>query len=237
MKGVILMEIKLVILQTKNIIEMRRFYINTLGFPLIKEDDNGFRFAVGSSELEFTSNEINGNPYYHFAFNIPANKFNEAKAWTKKRVNLNMEEGEDEVDFAHLPAHALYFDDPAGNVVEFISRHSVAENSTEPFSIKSVLNISEIGLTVDDVVSASKSLSDVGVIERDNGEISKKNLNFMGERGKGIFIILNEPERRWIFSDKISAIYPLSITLSNNNKIVVNSEKKLQVYPIDVKNP
>jgi catechol 2,3-dioxygenase-like lactoylglutathione lyase family enzyme len=237
MKGVILMEIKLVILQTKNIIEMRRFYINTLGFPLIKEGDNGFRFAVGSSELEFTSNEINGNPYYHFAFNIPANKFNEAKAWTKKRVNLNMEEGEDEVDFAHLPAHALYFDDPAGNVVEFISRHSVAENSTEPFSIKSVLNISEIGLTVDDVVSASKSLSDVGVIERDNGEISKKNLNFMGEREKGIFIILNEPERRWIFSDKISAIYPLSITLSNNNKIVVNSEKKLQVYPIDVKNP
>jgi catechol-2,3-dioxygenase len=176
MKGVKLMEIKSVILQTRNIIEMRAFYIDTLGFPLIREGENSFRFAVGSSELEFTSNDVDGNPYYHFAFNIPPNKFNEAKTWAKKRVSLNMEDGEDEIYFPHLPAHALYFDDPSGNVVEFIARYSVSGHSTEPFSIKSVLNVSEIGLTVDDVFCAGKSLSDIGVTERDNREISKRNL-------------------------------------------------------------
>lgn len=223
------MDIKLVVLQTKRLVEMKAFYIVKLGFPLIKEDNNSFRFRVGTSELEFTSKEAEGDPYYHFALNIPANNFNEAKSWISKRVSLNMEDGEDEVDFAHLPAHALYFDDPAGNVVEFISRHSVTENSTQPFTITSILNISEISLTVDDALSASKKLNGIGVKERDNGAISSKTLHFMGERENGVFLLLIEPGRKWLFSNKISAIYPLEIKLSNNNRILINAENKLQV--------
>jgi len=33
---------------------------------------------------------------------------------------LNTEDGEDESDFSHLPAHALYFYDPADNIVELL---------------------------------------------------------------------------------------------------------------------
>ena len=84
----------------------------------------------------FSSKEVEGDSYYHFAFNIPANKFSEAKVWAKERVSLLVEEGEDEANFVHLPAHALYFYDPAGNIVELISRQSVSEDSTETFSIK-----------------------------------------------------------------------------------------------------
>ena len=78
------MEIKLVILRTKNLMEMKKFYVDTLGFSLINQDKISFRIAVVTSELEFTSKETVGNPFYHFAFNIPANKFREAKSWTKK---------------------------------------------------------------------------------------------------------------------------------------------------------
>lgn len=145
-------------------------------------------------------------------------------------MQLNVWDGEDEADFSHLPAHALYFYDPAGNIVEFISRHSISEKGEEPFSIKGVLNISEIGLTVADAISDGEKLISVGINKRDNSPLSSRYLNFMGEKSKGIFIILNQPGREWIFSNKVSAIYPMEIITSNNNKIVVNSEHILEVY-------
>ncbi|WP_017186799.1 VOC family protein [Alkalibacillus haloalkaliphilus] len=221
------MEIKTMTLQTAKLTEMKDFYIKQLGFILIEENDDSFRFAVGSSELEFTSNGVTKIPYYHFAINIPSNKFIEAKTWIKERVSLNLEDGQDEVDFSHLPAHALYFDDPSGNVVEFISRHSMKTDQDKPFSIKSVLNISEIGVTVNDVFSAADALNKVGVTERDNEVINEQTLNFMGDRKTGVFIILNQPGRRWIFSEKLSNTFPLSITLSNNSKIDVNTNGEL----------
>ena len=224
------MEIKTVVLFTKELVKMKKFYIDVLGFSLLNEDKNSFRIAVGTSELEFSSKEVEGNPYYHYAFNIPANKFCEAKSWAKERVSLLVEEGEDEVDFVHLPARALYFYDPAGNIVEFISRQSVSKDSKEAFSIKSLINISEISLTVDDAISAGEKLTVIGLTERDNNAISTNMLNFMGERKNGVFILLTQPGRKWFFSDKIAATYPLEITLTNNNKIVIKHDKELQIF-------
>ncbi|WP_099361518.1 VOC family protein [Fredinandcohnia onubensis] len=222
------MEIKLVSLQTDRMEEMKKFYVDLFGFPLIKENNSCFRIRVGSSELEFTSENVKGNPYYHFAFNIPSNKFREAKSWVKERVELSVEDGEDEAYFSFFSAYALYFYDPAGNIVEFISRQD-SEVETKPFSIDSVINISEIGLTVNDAISAGTRLIEIGINERENNPLSQTSLNFMGDKSKGIFIILNQPGRRWIFSDKISAIFPLEILTTDGNKIVVNSENLLEV--------
>ncbi|MEC5424747.1 VOC family protein [Virgibacillus sp. C22-A2] len=224
------MEIKRVTLQTANIKVLKYFYTKTLGLQLINENENSFCIAVGTSQLEFTERNVEGEPYYHFAFNIQANKFNEAKSWIKEKgINLNKEDGEDEADFSHLPAHSLYFDDPAGNIVEFISRHSISENGEESFSPKGILNISEISLTVNDAVTAGKQLIDIGIKERDNYPISATSLNFMGKRSIGIFILLTEPGRRWIFSDKYSAVYPLDITLSNNERISIDNKSELLI--------
>lgn len=223
------MEIKTVVLQTKDILKMKKFYGKTLGFRLIKEDKTSFRLAIGTSELEFTSEQVEENPYYHFACNIPANKFIEAKAWTKERVALAVENEKDEVYYHYLDAHAFYFYDPAGNIVELISRHSVAENCIAPFTVTSILKISEISLTVDDALSVSEKLKDIDVMERDKGPITKNSLNFMGERKNGVFILLTEPGRRWFFSDKTSVIHPLEIILNNNRKIRINSSKELLI--------
>ncbi|MEH7236668.1 VOC family protein [Bacillus sp. JJ1562] len=223
------MEIKLLILHSDQINEMKKFYVDLFGFPLIKEDKNSFRIAVGSSELEFTSENVIGNPFYHFAFNIPSNQFTEAKTWVKERVQLNVEDGEDEAYFSFFSAYALYFYDPAGNIVEFISRKS-SEEGTEPFSIESVLNISEIGLTVDDAIRAGNRLIDIGIHERDNEPLSQASLNFMGEKSKGIFIILNQPGRRWIFSDKDSAVYPIEIRTTDGGSITVNQDNLVEIY-------
>ena len=147
----------------------------------------------------------------------------------KERVYLTVEDEKDEVQFLH--ADALYFYDPAGNIVEFISRHLVFEESLISFSINSIVNISEISLTVNDLIDASKQLNEIGVTERENKEIRKQQLNFMGNKKKGIFLLLTEPGRKWLFSDKLSTIHPLEIILTNNHKIVIDSDNELQIYP------
>lgn len=223
------MEIRSVVMRTKDLMQMRNFYINTLGFSLVSEDENYFRITIGTSEIEFTSKGVAGNPYYHFAFNIPANKFTEAKSWIKEKVTLTVEDGEDEAEFGHSSAHALYFYDPAGNIVELISRHATSMESIDPFSIKSILNISEISFTVNDAIVASEQLKTIGVKERDNNEISTKYLNFMGERANGVFILLSQPGRRWIFSDKKSAVYPIEIVLTNNYNVIIDSNNELYI--------
>ncbi|CAM5585876.1 hypothetical protein SAFG77S_09194 [Streptomyces afghaniensis] len=224
------MEVKLLTLQTNNIKEMKSFYVETLGFPLIKEDSHSFCIKAGSSKLKFTSENVLGNPYYHFAFNIFANKFAEAKSWVKERVALNVnDEGEDEVYFSNFQAHSLYFYDPSGNIVEFISRNSISEQDEAPFSSESVINISEIGVTVSDVAAAGKRLMEVGINERDNKPLDLTSINFMGDKSKGIFLILNKPGREWFFSNKISAVFPLEIITSQHHTIVVDVEGNLEV--------
>lgn len=224
------MEIKSVILQSNNIEEMKKFYVEHFGFPLVKEDEYSFRIVVGTSELEFTSRQAEGNPYYHFAFNIPSNLFSEAKEWVKERVTLNIDFDNDEIYFSNFSAYSLYFYDPAGNIVELIARQSLAEVKERLFSIESILNISEIGLTVDDAIDACNRLIEIGIHEREHGDLTSTSLNFMGEKSKGVFIIVNQPGRRWIFSDKKSAIFPLQITTTNERIIVVNSDRQLEIF-------
>ncbi|KOP69623.1 hypothetical protein AMS59_22100 [Lysinibacillus sp. FJAT-14745] len=218
------MEIKSLTLQTDNLQTMKEFYINKLGFLMIAENRDSFQIQTGTSILEFTNRDTVSKPFYHFAFNIPANQFEEAKFWLKNKVQLLTEDGEDEVNFSHLPAQAIYFEDPSGNIVEFIARYGINEESSEPFTINSILNISEIGLIVDDVLKVGKELGKAHIFERGHKPLNDKFLNFMGVRDKGIFIILAHPGRRWIFSDKYSTIFPLQITVDNGKMIIVNDK-------------
>lgn len=223
-----IMEITSVLLHTTNIKDMREFYVEKLGFPLVNEDEHSFRIATGSSELGFTSDGVEGNPYYHFAFNIPSNVFHEAKSWASERVELSKEDGDDEAHFSFMRADALYFSDPSGNIVEFIARKT-SEEGVNPFSIHDIINISEIGLTVKDAISVGNEMIANGIYERFNKPLSSTSLNFMGDKDKGIFIILNQPGRRWIFSDKLSAVYPLEIRTSDYHRISINSKKQFEI--------
>ncbi|MCM3217018.1 hypothetical protein ABER75_03925 [Niallia taxi] len=223
------MEIKSLRISSNKLVETRIFYTKTLGFTLVNEDEYSFQIRVGSSKLTFTNQDSNNNPFYHFAFNIPSNKYSEAKQWTKDRVNLLIENGEDEVDFSHLPAHAFYFYDPSGNIVEFIARYGINQESEHPFTPDSILNISEIGLIVEDAVNIGNKMIQNKIYERDKKTISNHYLNFMGIKSKGIFVILAQPGRKWLFSEKYSAIFPLEIELDNNKVLKVNVDKEFKI--------
>jgi catechol-2,3-dioxygenase len=137
-------------LKTHELQEMKRFYGQILGFPIENETSNSFLVTFGISSIEFNDQDVEGEPYYHFAFDIPSNQFAEAKRWIKSKTELLTEEGADEIDFKYSVAKSFYFEDPSGNILEFIARLKDNPPSDRPFSSASIQKISEMSLVVQD---------------------------------------------------------------------------------------
>ncbi|MEK4403775.1 VOC family protein [Sporosarcina sp. FSL K6-6792] len=226
------MEIKILTLQTGKLEKMKEFYTQYLGFPLCGESSKSFQIQVGTSILEFTNENVVGEPYYHFAFNIPPNQFQEAKKWLKGKTTLLLEDGEDEADFSFWPAHACYFEDPAGNIVELIARYYVNPNSESTFAVNNILNISEIGLIVKDSPRVGEQFKEINIFDSDNDPITTSSLNFMQENKNGVFIILASIGRRWLFSEKKSEIFPMKITLDKQYCVGVDEEHEFFIKTI-----
>jgi hypothetical protein len=55
-------------------------------------------------------------------------------------------------------AHGIHFKDSAGNILEFIARHDQKNATDEAFNSKHILQVSEIGLPSQDVISFAKEL-------------------------------------------------------------------------------
>ncbi|WP_042477665.1 hypothetical protein [Bacillus ndiopicus] len=223
------MDILNVVLKTNKLNEMKYFYKEKLGFLLEAETANSFKINFGMSSIEFNNIDVEGNPYYHFACDIPSNQFKEAKEWIKKRTNLLTEDGEDEIDFTHLSAKSLYFEDPSGNIVEFIARLKDNPSSNQPFSLNSIQKLSEMSLVVKNKISVAERLRDFQIVERDDSEITQDTLSFMGDKKTKVFLLLVRPERRWLFSSKESVIFPINISLDSGIQLGVNDENEFYI--------
>ncbi len=207
---------KAVTLHTNQLNELKDFYQNILEMSVIDEGVDSFTLQIGSSTLTFKESHLPAA--YHFAFNIPGNHMAEAKKWLQARVELNREDGNDEIYYKSFDADAIYFDDPAGNVVEFIGRRT--KNSAGNFTINSFMDISEMSITTPYVSEVAKKLQEVGVTSRNNKTIEPDSLNFLGK--DDTYIILVPPNRRWYFSNKFSETYPLEIELVNDRSILID---------------
>ena len=143
---------------TDNLVETKKFYADLLGFPTTKKDKDSISFLAGQSILTFIqSHEL--NPTYHFAFNIPNNKINEAVKWVSARCDL-IESSDNGViaNFESWNAKAFYFYDNNKNILEFIARFDLDNFSDSTFAASSILSISEIGIVTDDPISYAASL-------------------------------------------------------------------------------
>ncbi len=129
-------------------------------------------------------------------------------------MKLLKEDGIDEVDFdGRTQANSCYFEDPAGNIVEYISRRETSPTSIDhDFSTNNVLCISEIGLSTNKISEYAEQMQKIGIPVRDNEDLSYNTyLNFMGEYEDGSFIILGPLGRRWLFSTKGAIAAPVTI--------------------------
>jgi catechol-2,3-dioxygenase len=137
------------------------FYASLLGLPVVSRSEAKVTFQVGDSRLTFAQAPAGWDGSYHFAFNIPANQFPEAKQWLSQRVTLIRDKKRrDTFTFTGWHADAMYFYDPEGNIVELIARHRLGNGISKPFDTQSVLAISEIGFPTDDVKQTVQTLCD-----------------------------------------------------------------------------
>ncbi len=221
------MNIQHVTMYTSNFEATKQFYLIHLGFPQNSSDENSFTLQAGQTTVTFHKALEGETPFYHFAFNVPSNQFDEAKAWAKSKVTLSTDDGDDEIYFEDIDAKSIYFEDPAGNIVEFICRFSDTPPIDEPFSITSLPKLSEMSLVVLDKLQAFSKLNDIGLFKHNDEEITPTGLTFIGERTDASYLLLVKEGRTWLFSTKQAVSYPLSITLTNGAIISIDDERQL----------
>lgn len=146
------MHIHQVTLLSLDLPALKEFYTKVIGLPVLEAGEEVLTFGVGTSRLTFLQADEGWHGLYHVAFTIPENKFVESKAWLSTRVSLIRDtKGDDEFHFGQWNADAIYFYDPAGNIMELIARHDMKNATDEPFGSEHILSINEIGLTTPDV--------------------------------------------------------------------------------------
>ncbi|WP_042163080.1 VOC family protein [Paenibacillus gorillae] len=215
------MRIHRVRLLTKNLAQLQEFYSHLLGLPLLDRSKDSFTVSVGQSYLTFERTENAGeNPYYHFAFDIPNNKMDETIHWlSSKKVSLNLLPNDSyKIHSKTWDATSIYFDDPSGNIVEFISRHSLHNEVNSFFSSMNILNISEIGLVVNDVNSTIELLE--SNLKLDAYNDNNNSFAAVGD-ANGLFI-LSAHQRIWLGSDKKADIFRTEVTIEGNDKGTFN---------------
>jgi len=200
-------------LQTHRLEELREFYSKTIGLPIIADTARSITFRAGASAIEFVQTDDDSEPFYHFAFNIPENKFPQGKEWLKVRCPLlRFPDGTDEVFFESWNAHATYFHDPAHNIVEFIARHTLANAAPGPFGVDDILCDSEIGLVARDQEATSKAITAAFGIEKYGTS------PFFTGDANGVFII-PPVGRLWIPEQQQPAtIFPVQVTIRSGDK-------------------
>lgn len=144
-------------LHSNNINAQATFFSQTLGFTIIAISDYAVTIKVGQSWLTFEQNDVPSR--YHYAFDIPENQLDEARAWLAARIPILTDcVGQSHFEFTDWNAEGFYFCDADGNVAEFIARHNLPTASNLPFGVDSVLRISEIGLATANVIETVDKL-------------------------------------------------------------------------------
>jgi len=176
--------------------ELREFYHRLLGLRMIDDLADRISFAAGETVVTFLPAAPNeGQPFYHFAFNIPENKIEAAWNWQKERTPLlpiparlrDAKYPDDVVNYAHWNAHSIFFFDPAGNVVEYIARHDLENSAPGGFGPADILYASEIAFVSDDVLNLASQFKDLAGMGQYRG--GDENFTALGDE-QGLLLVM-----------------------------------------------
>ena len=189
------MEILMLRLQTTDLLATKKFYRQIMGFDIIEETTKSIAFQIGTSSLIFDLISSEETPKYHFACNIPNNQMNEAVAWIAQRANSIAKDEAIVHDFENWKAQATYFYDNNQNIVEFITREDLHNPSDQSFSIKSILNINEIGLVTEQPLEAGKEI--VKKIKTVFFSKGPQRADFAAVGDDNGLLVISNPHRHW----------------------------------------
>ncbi|MCM3630645.1 hypothetical protein M3194_25260 [Paenibacillus glycanilyticus] len=204
--------------------EQKSFYARVLGMPITKETADSFTVRAGYTRLTFK--RANERRIYHFAVNVEENKLDSAVGYLKARIPLLSDGAQEIFRFEDWNAHACYFYDAAGNIVEFIARHNLASHSPGAFSIQDLMGISELGMAVEAVADTVRYCSEeLGLAPwRGNGTTFQP----VGDE-HGLFIVATQ-DRAWFPTQDRAEAAPFSITIAGP------SERQVTIpgYPYEI---
>jgi catechol-2,3-dioxygenase len=210
---------------------LEKFYAKILDLRVTRVNPRKIKVDAGSTELFFSEDNNYKDPIYHFAFNIPENKLDEAMFWLKKKnvVLSKRNDGSEKFHFPNWNADSVYWQDPAGNVLEFIARHNLPNKSTNEFSGADVLYASEIGLVVDNVQEEIPNINTQLGLEPFKGYAN----NFAAIGNEHNLLILVEKSRPWLGgSANIPALpFPVRTHLKSGNK---KGDMQFSKYPFTI---
>jgi catechol 2,3-dioxygenase-like lactoylglutathione lyase family enzyme len=203
------------------------FYQTKLGFTIKNQTATTFEVKIGKDLIEFTESHLEEAPFYHFAFDIPAGSFEEAKQWLQRKVDLSTEGGNDQITFDILDSSSVYFEDPSGNIVEFIERRKTNPKSDVEFSAKSIQGISEMSFIVDKKLEVANELLNYDIKGMFNSEVKADGLSFMTDQENKVFILLVNSGRKWLFSEKKSKMFEQEIVLDSGLVLKIDRENNV----------
>lgn len=151
-------------LWTADLQAQQNYYSTVLELP-VEMLSSGLLVRAGETEILFTKASSGFDGAYHFAFNIPQNQYQAAKKWLSSRIPLLKDKsGQEDFHSNTWNSDSFYFLDAAGNVLEFIARHSLNNTVDGEFNSSMILNVSEIGLPSENVIAFADELcSKVGI--------------------------------------------------------------------------
>ncbi len=213
------MKLEHIEIQTADLGNTKEFYHRIFNFPVIAKDSDSISFQIGSSSLKFVEKK-GEDSIYHFAFNIPENKINEALKWCKeKRLKLiPVSDGNFIADFDSWHAHSVYFFDNQGNILEFIARHDLKNSQELPFGSNQLLNISEIGIVKDNPLEYGRKLANEYGLEFFAKQHSNEFFTVLGD-DEGLLIIVKN-QRKWYLTQIPANSSKTEISVLNDDRIV-----------------
>lgn len=191
------------------------FYHNSLGLPVKEHEDRYITFIAGNTNLTFTYSDTHQHPVYHFAFTIPSNKLAEAFDFIQaKTFIIDVPSGNKIADFSNWNANAFYFYDNNGNILEFITRYALQNQSDKAFSGTSICTISEIGLVTDNVPVLAQKVMEHFQIPVFEHQPAMEQFTVLGD-DDGLFILVAR-ERTWFPTQIKAKLFPLTVYIQND---------------------
>ncbi|WP_410765600.1 VOC family protein [Haloferax sp. DFSO60] len=186
-------------LAARDPISLCDFYAETLGFGPVSGSQRSV--TVGETTLWF---ELGDSSPYHVAFTIDAG-IESVTNWVDEHVGVLATDEGPSIRFDFLDCDSVYFEDPAGNIVEYIC-YDGSEGEFDPET--DILGVTEVGLAVSDVASFIDDLTtnlDIDVLSR----FGEGNVAFVGDK-HARFVVAAEG-RPWYPTDTDAELAPVSV--------------------------
>lgn len=205
------MKIKELHLLSDNIFQTEVFYNTILDIKTEVKRLNEISFLLGETLIVFSQTKTNIHPVYHFAFDIPHNKLDEAFEWTSKRTQIIpvLDENNYISTFHLWNAKSFYFYDNNQNLLEFICRFDVDNKTSKSFNSSSILYASEIGIVSESAFKMAGFITAKYGIEEFSKQSGTDDFTALGD-DYGLFVLVNN-KRNWFPTNDLAKSFQTKI--------------------------